>query len=117
MSTVEETVTLSFTDATPDEGNRYAKDLRDFLVDADPHLRVAQRRERDDAQDFGATLVLVLGTTAVSTLAGGIAVWLRRNSGARITLKNAKGELLAEGLDSKDAARIVEALSRSSNSL
>jgi hypothetical protein len=38
-------------------------------------------------------------------------VWLQRNAGARIKLRTAKGELVAEGLDSKDVPRIVEALS------
>ena len=102
---------VSFAGATVDDGNRYASDLKMFLLDMDPSLRLEQRRERLDSQDFGSTLILVLGTTAVSALARGIAVWLQRNAGARITVRNATGELVAEGLDSKDVARIVEALS------
>jgi hypothetical protein len=114
MQSNEQTMILSFTGATTDEGNRYASDLKDFLADIGSGARIEKRRERDDTQDFGATLVLVLGTAAASTLARGIAAWLQRNSGARITVKNANGELTAEGLDSKDVARIVEALSGSS---
>jgi len=111
MPSGQETMILSFTGATVDEGNRYARDLKDFLVEIDSSIRVEQRRERADAQDFGATLALVLGTTAATALARGIAAWLQRNSGARITVKNASGELVAEGLDSKDVARVVQALS------
>jgi hypothetical protein len=102
-------VILSFPGTTIDEGNRYASDLMDFLADAGVHTE--RRRERDDAQDFGSTLVLVLGTTAASALARGLAVWLQRNSGARITVRKADGDLIAEGLDSKDVARVVQALS------
>ena len=111
MSNNEYMLTLSFANATPDEGTRYARDLKDFLTDLDPRVRAEQQSERPDAQDLGATVVLVLGTTAVSALARGIATWLQRNSGARITIKNSQGELVAEGMDSKDVARIVQALS------
>jgi hypothetical protein len=109
-----ETVILSFTGATPDEGNRYARDLNTFLHDVSSDIQAEQCRERDDSQDFGATIVLVLGTAAVSTLAQGIAAWLRRNAGVRLSVKKASGELIAEGLDSKDVAQIVKALSSSS---
>jgi hypothetical protein len=111
MSSNLEELTLSFAGATADEGNRYASDLEAFLRDVDPSVQLERRRERSDSQDFGSTLVLVLGTTAVSALARGLAVWLQRNAGARIAVKNANGELVAEGLDSKDVARIVQALS------
>jgi hypothetical protein len=102
---------LSFAGSAADEGNRFAAGLKEFLTDLDPDLRVERRREHPDTQDFGSTLVLVLGTTAVNALAHGIASWLRRNSGARITVRKSSGELVAEGLDSRDAARIVQALS------
>jgi hypothetical protein len=111
MSTDQNVAILSFEGVTQDEGNRYATDLREFLAAMDSRVQVEQRRERADSQDFGATLVLVLGTAAVNTLARGIAAWLQRNSGARITVKTATGELVAEGLDSKDVARLVGALS------
>jgi len=107
----EKTLLLSFVGSTADEGNYYATGLRDFLIDLEPGLVVEKRRERADTQDFGSTLVLVLGTAAASALARGVAAWLSRNAGARITLKKATGELVAEGLDSRDAAKIVQALS------
>jgi hypothetical protein len=106
-----QTVILSFTGSTSDKGNQYASDLKDFLTSADPAIQIAKRPDRSDTQDFGSTLVLVLGTTGATALAHGIATWLKRNSGARITVKNARGELVAEGLESKDVARIVQAIS------
>jgi hypothetical protein len=111
MSSDQRTAVLSFDGATQDEGNRYAADLKDFLADIDARVHVEHRRERTDSQDFGTTLVLVVGTAAVNTLARGIAAWPQRNSGARITVKHANGELVAKGLDSKDVARLVQALS------
>jgi hypothetical protein len=111
MPAAEQTVLLSFDGADLADGNRYANNLRGFLLDLGTDVRVEKHSEMPDSQDFGSTLVLVLGTTAISTLAHGIAVWLQRNAGARIKLRTAKGELVAEGLDSKDVPRIVEALS------
>lgn len=113
MSNDQRTLVLSFTGATNDEGNRYASELKDSLADIGSGVRIERRRERSDAQDFGSTLVLVLGTTAVTALARGVAAWLQRTSGARITVRTPGGELIAEGLDSKDVARVVQALSDS----
>jgi hypothetical protein len=111
MPKSEQSALLNFTGAEAADGNRYASNLRDFLLDLGVKVRVEKRGENPASQDFGSTLVLVLGTTAISTLAQGIAVWLQRNAGARITLRTTHGEVVAEGLDSKDVPRIVEALS------
>jgi hypothetical protein len=110
MSKKQGEFVLSFAEASPDEGNRYANDLKSSLLDLDPALNLEFRRERLDSQDFGATLAVVIGTTAANTLARGLAAWLQRNAGARITIRNSTGELVAEGLDSKDVPRIVQAL-------
>jgi len=78
-------VTVAFPDVTEDVANVYAEDLQRVLEDAlAPGDRVERRRTRADSQDFGATLVLVLGTTAVTAIAEGIRTWLARNSGAAI---------------------------------
>jgi hypothetical protein len=114
MPSTSEELIISFSGATADEGNRYSRDLRSFLLDIDPSARLELRREQSDSQDFGSTLVLVLGTTAASALARGIAVWLQRNSGVRISLANAKGELVASGVDSKDVSRIIQAFTGAS---
>ena len=50
MSSDQRTVILSFDGVTPDEGNRYAGDLRDFLADIDSRVQVEQRRERPDSR-------------------------------------------------------------------
>src|SRR5262249_19980238 len=78
-------VTFTFPDVTPDVANFYAEDLQRTLEDTlAAGDRVERQRTRQDSQDFGATLVLVLGTTAVTAIAEGVKLWLARNSGAAI---------------------------------
>jgi hypothetical protein len=78
-------VTFTFPDVTPDVANIYAEDLQRTLEDTlAAGDRVERKRTRQDSQDFGATLVLVLGTTAVTAIAEGVKLWLARNSGAAI---------------------------------
>jgi hypothetical protein len=79
------------------------------LRGVDQHLQATQRREREDTQDFGATLALVLGTASVTAVANGLAAWLARHSGARIQIA-VDGSVIASNLNSRDASRIVEAL-------
>ncbi len=80
-----------------------------MLRGVDQHLQATQRREREDTQDFGATLALVLGTASVTAVANGLAAWLARHSGARIQIA-VDGSVIASNLNSRDASRIVEAL-------
>jgi outer membrane lipoprotein SlyB len=72
---------------------------------------VERLRERADTQDFGASLAVILGTTAVTALAKGIAAWLARNSGAKIEIRR-EGEVVmtASHLDSADVPKLAEAL-------
>jgi hypothetical protein len=110
MST--ESLIVTFGNASTAEGNQFASTLAEALRDIDPSIIVDRQRERADTQDFGATLVVILGTAAATALAKGIAGWLARNSGARIEIRR-KGEvvLVATHLDSKDIPRIAEAIS------
>jgi hypothetical protein len=105
-------LTITFSGTSTAEGNRLAGTLGDALRDLDPRIIVQRNRERPDAQDFGASLAVLLGTAAATAVAKGIAAWLARNSGAQIEIRrNGKIILLASGLDSKDVPRIAEALS------
>ena len=103
---------ITFPGASAAEANKYASELAATLRDIDLSVRAEQRRDREAAQDLGATLVLILGTASVTAIANGIAAWLRRHGGrARIEITKA-GNLIATNLDSSDAATIVRALSR-----
>lgn len=103
---------IGFPDASTAEGNRLTNSLAEALRDIGPGIIVERQRERPDTQDFGASLAVILGTTAVTAVAKGLAAWLARNSGARVEIRR-KGRLVlrASHLSSKDTSRIVKALS------
>jgi len=108
-----ESLTLAFPDTSLDEGNRLAGSLQECLRDADPDVQVERQRERQETQDFGATLAVVLGSAAVTAVAKGIAAWLARNSGARLEVRQGNGSVVVlTNLDSQDVPGIVQALSR-----
>jgi|ERR1700691_5770022 len=102
---------LSFPGVPTREGNLYASSLSDALKDVDAELQIELLKERPETQDFGATLGIILGSKAVVVIAAGLAKWLARNSGARLTISSDNGQSIASNLDSGDAARIAEALS------
>jgi hypothetical protein len=72
---------------------------------------VSRLREDERTQDFGATLILVLGTPAVIAAIKAIRDWsTRKNAAAIIRKKN--GELVVKGLESKDVADVAKALNK-----
>jgi hypothetical protein len=107
----QDTVVLSFPGCSAKDANLHVQTLAESLTYTDPNLTLERRRDRTDTQDFGATLAIILGSAAVSTLARGIANWLARNSGARIDITTEDGQVLASNLNSGDVPRIIEALS------
>ena len=71
----------------------------------------AEIPKNPETLDFGATLVLVLGTPAVISIARGIAKYLSR-SRVKATFKYATGETTLDGVESVDVAKIIAALSK-----
>jgi hypothetical protein len=102
---------ITFPEASIAQANRYAADLAAAIRELDEEVQVEQKRDRQDTQDFGATLAIILGTASVTAVAKGISAWLARQSGAKIQI-SADGSVIASNLDSRDAARIAEAFSR-----
>ena len=103
-------VTLRFADTTPADANVYAQGLEEELRQIDG-VDIQRLRERQDTQDFGATLVLILGTAAVTELARGIASFIRRNSGVTIDITGADGSRQTfTNLNSHDATSIAKAI-------
>jgi hypothetical protein len=107
---IDDAFIISFPGTSSAEANQWASSLAGSLRDVDQNIIVDRLRERSDTQDFGASLAVVLGTTAATAVAKGIAAWLARQAGARIEI-SLHGKVIASGLDSKDAARIAEAIS------
>jgi len=106
--TAEHRLMLSFEGAQVAEANRFAAELAERLRDTDANIDVRQTRADAGAQDFGATLVLLLGTPAVVALAKGVSAWLSMRPNAKITLKGEDGTIIASGLTSADARALIE---------
>ncbi len=104
---------LSFEGEDSADANILAQRLKEDLAEALPDAVIERKKPSQDTMDFGATLVLVLGTPVAVVAAKAITEFLRRNSGVKLVLSS-DGSIIAEHLDSKDAARIVEAISRKS---
>jgi uncharacterized membrane protein len=108
MPDAQHALTLVFEEASLADANRYAAELAERLREADAPMVVTETRADPTAQDFGATLAILLGTPAVIALAKGVAAWLRMRPEAKVTLKDKDGTIIASGLTSADARAIIE---------
>lgn len=99
---------LNFENVLSAEANRYAEELRDVLLDEIDDIKVQRKRSDPQAQDFGATLVLILGTPAVAATATAIGSWLQRRHTAALTLETPDRKIIIKNITGKDAARLAE---------
>jgi hypothetical protein len=104
-------ILISFPEVSPAQANQYAAELQDMLRQASTDVSVERIRSDPETQDFGATLAVILGTPAAIALATAVKRWLARR-GTKLLVKTPAGEVLAENLDSKDAAEIAAAFTR-----
>jgi hypothetical protein len=105
---------ITFDDVSPADANRYADELREVLLDASPDVRVERKRENPSTQDFGATLVLILGTPAAVTIARAIGNWLALRRGT-ISIETEKGEITkitATNLANEAQLKVLEILAK-----
>ena len=112
MATAVPTYRIKFLHTSPDEANTNVTDLSEFLRDAVPQqdeLGLKRERTSKDSQDFGATLVLILGTTAITAVARGIQSWLASHSGTTIEITDEHGKVVATNVNAKSAADIAKA--------
>jgi len=98
---------LTFDNSSPADASRYADELRDVLLDTTPDITVQRRRNDSHTQDFGTTLVLVLGTPAIVAVATAIGNWLKLRQSASLTVKTADEHILVQNITSKDAAQLT----------
>jgi hypothetical protein len=105
-------ILISFPEVSPAQANQYAAELQDALRQASIDVSVERIRSDPEALDFGTTLAVILGTPAAIALATAVKRWLARR-GTKLIVKTTTGEILAENLDSKDAAEIAAAFTRS----
>jgi len=97
-------------ESVADSGQKVAE-LRDALLDLTPDVSIKIIKDDQSSQDFGATLVLVLGAPAVVIIAKGISDYLSR-AGGTVTIEGSNGKVVAKNIKSNDAARMVEAFSK-----
>jgi hypothetical protein len=104
----EQTYVIEFEGVSPADSNRYAEELRDALIGAAPEVNVERRRADPDAQDFGATLILVLGSQVAVVLANAFRDWINRRDNVKVNIKTPEGEILLENLSAKNAKNILD---------
>jgi hypothetical protein len=105
------TVKIRFENHTVADAARKAANLRSDLLALEGIDQATIEKDDPTTQDFGATLVLVLGTEAVIAIAKGIADYLRRNRGTIVI--EADGKVVATGLSGENATEIAKALAPS----
>lgn len=108
MINEEQNYKIRFKESSIAEAGKRAEGLRQDLAGvADVSAKIEQ--EDPTNQDFGATLVLILGAPAAVAVAKGIADYLRRVRG-KITIE-ADGKIIAENISGEDIGKIEQALS------
>ena len=87
---------------------------RNLLRSARGMATIDLKKDRTDTQDFGATLVIVLGTPAALAIAKGIHDFISKH-GHRVTITTEHGRIIATGDGAKniDVAQAVQALGQS----
>lgn len=106
----EQTYIITFDTLSAAEANHYAEELRQALLEASPDIEVHRRRDDPHAQDFGSTLVLLLGTPAAAAAVTAISNWLARRNRASITIKRADEQIVVQNITSKKAGELAQLL-------
>ena len=105
---------IAFENVSPADANRYADELSNALLDASADIDVQRRRDNPHAQDFGTTLVLLLGTPAAVALAKTITTvignWLqlRQGQGVSVTVKIADRQISIKNMTGEQATQLVQ---------
>jgi hypothetical protein len=87
------------------------KTLRNDVLNADRRVKAEIVQENPAHQDFGSTLILVLGAPAAISVAKGIAAWLAREGGkATLIMDIGEGKTIKFKGNSADATAIARAL-------
>jgi len=106
----QQTYIITLEGISPADAQRYAGELRNALLDATPDITVQRRRESPLTQDFGATLVLTLGTPAVVAVVKAVGDWLALRNRASLTWKTADEHLMVQNITSKNATELAQFL-------
>jgi hypothetical protein len=101
---------LRFPMTSKQEANVLASGLADEISEIAGIEKAKTLREDPQTQDFGATLVLLLGTASVTAVANGIRSWLSRK-GVTAEIYDQNQKIVLRDVRSQDIAEIVKAFS------
>jgi hypothetical protein len=82
----DQRVTMTFPSADPAEANELAEALSSALATDVPGTPVERVKADQGTQDFGATIIVIVGSAAATQLAKGVAAWLKARGDARLKL-------------------------------
>jgi hypothetical protein len=105
----QQTYIIKFDGVSVADANRYADELRNVLLDATPDITVHRRRDDPHTQDFGATLILILGTPAVASVVTAVGNWLQLRN-ASLTFETPEKRVIIQNITSKNATMLAERL-------
>jgi hypothetical protein len=94
----------------PGQSGVQADELREYILDAAADVRVDSVRAEPTAQDFGATLVVLLAAPSIVALVKGVQRWMERRNTSKVTFKNGRKSLVVEGISATSAAELGENL-------
>src|SRR2546421_4252306 len=106
----EQTYIITFDPASAADASRYAEELRQALLDASSDVQVHRRRDDPRTQDFGTTLVLLLGTPAAAAVVTAIGNWLALRNRASISIKRTDEQIIVQNITSKKAGELAQLL-------
>jgi hypothetical protein len=99
---------LSFEGASAKQANIQADELKSALVRSSPGLVVTQQPAAGGTMDLGTILTVLLTADAVVAVAKGLGAFLRKYHDVKVTIKNSRGEITLENIDSQTALSVVE---------
>jgi hypothetical protein len=103
-----ENVIIRFANTGVAQANRFAESLRSAILDVAPDAQVRQRKETQEAMDFGATLGIILAGPAVVAIAKGMQAWLERHHGVEIEIVTSEGKVIAKNVTANNAVDILK---------
>lgn len=112
----EQKFVVRFEGLSPAESGVETQRLQELLADSSPGVNATLRRDKTEAQDMGATLLLLLGTPAIIAVAKGIAAYMgkRGERPGTLVIERVAADGSVERVHfqgaSPDAAKVAQAL-------
>jgi len=102
---------LRISGASAAEGNKLAPKLQDSLTGVSG-IKTEIVRERQDAQDAGTILSIVLAAPAVIAAVKAIGDWLARNNQSALDITLPNGTVVLKNMKSEDVPKAIAALEK-----